>query len=401
MWRAFSKANGCDPGRVSEGANYLRACESATGLHAEEAAAFAEGIRDVLAGRRATFEMEYPCHSPTERRWFMGRVTPYFCNEKAWAVVAHENTTERKLAEEALRDQKVQLETILDQAADAIIVCDDRGRFTFANAAARRMALQDSEGTTLDINPEVWGVAHYTDGRRVPLEEWPISRALQGETTLGREVRMIRPDGSHYDALISAAPLNNADGDLVGAVAGLLDITEYKRAEEERDRLRQQEIEVRAQNEERRRIARDLHDVVLQDLSGALQSLRLTHLRSKNAGPGLELEEELEALGRVEQGVEGPHYISLIRLTARGGFATIAPAVSFDVLKVTTTSVVQEGWVITALVVVQIALLAATIGAFAFMLSSLWATLRVTFVGLPESEPEDTQAEESPDDVRS
>jgi flagellar basal body-associated protein FliL len=66
------------------------------------------------------------------------------------------------------------------------------------------------------------------------------------------------------------------------------------------------------------------------------------------------------------------------------------------VLKVTTTSVVQEGWVITALVVVQIALLAATIGAFAFMLSSLWATLKVTFVGVPESAPEDNEAEESP-----
>src|SRR5215213_7282132 len=103
------------------------------------------------------------------------------------------------------------------------------------------------------------------------------------------------------------------------------------------------------------------------------------------------------ALGeRIERGVEGPHYISLIRLTARGGFATIAPAVLFDVLKVTTTSVVQEGWVICALVVVQIALLAATIGAFAFMLSCLWATLRVTFVGVPESAPEETEeAEES------
>src|SRR5215216_4387666 len=102
------------------------------------------------------------------------------------------------------------------------------------------------------------------------------------------------------------------------------------------------------------------------------------------------------ALGeRIERGVEGPHFISLIRLTARGGFATIAAAVSFDVLKVTTTSVVQEGWVISALVVVQIALLAATIGAFAFMLSSLWATLRVTFVGVPESAPEETPAEKS------
>jgi hypothetical protein len=65
------------------------------------------------------------------------------------------------------------------------------------------------------------------------------------------------------------------------------------------------------------------------------------------------------------------------------------------VLKVTTTSVAGEGLVIPALVVVQIALLAATIGAFAFMLSSLWATLRVTFVGVPESTPEEDKAEES------
>ena len=103
---------------------------------------------------------------------------------------------------------------------------------------------------------------------------------------------------------------------------------------------------------------------------------------------------------RIERGVEGPHFISLIRLTARGGFATIATALLFDVVKITTTSVAREGLLIPALVVVQIALLAATIGAFAFMLSSLWATLRVTFVGVPESAPEEDKAEETTD-VRS
>src|ERR671921_1505759 len=108
------------------------------------------------------------------------------------------------------------------------------------------------------------------------------------------------------------------------------------------------------------------------------------------------------ALGeRIERGVEGPHFISLIRLTARGGFAAIAPAVLFDVLKITTTSVAGERLVITALIVVQIVLLAATIGAFAFMLSSLWATLKVTFVGVPESAPQENEAEESPDEIRS
>ena len=101
------------------------------------------------------------------------------------------------------------------------------------------------------------------------------------------------------------------------------------------------------------------------------------------------------ALGeRIERGVEGPHFISLIRLTARGGFATITPAVMFDVLKIASTSLAREGWAVTALVVVQITLLAITVGAFAFMLSSLWATLKLTFVGMPESVPED----ESTDD---
>ncbi|MDP8926486.1 MAG: PAS domain-containing protein, partial [Actinomycetota bacterium] len=286
-WRTFAEANGGDLGKVCEGADYLRVCDSVMGDQSRYAAAFADGIRSVLSDRRESFEMEYPCHSPTEKRWFIVRVTPFSAAETPWVVVAHENITERKVAEETLRDQKVLLETILGQAADAIVVCDEEGRFTFANEAARRLALLDPEGTTLDTVPDVWGVIHYPDGQRIPLEEWSIPRALRGETTVGREARLVRPDGSHHDVLISAAPLRNAGGEIVGAVAGLLDITERKRAEQERDHLRAREIEARTQREERRRIARDLHDVVLQNLAGTLQSLRLTHLRSKGSEPGL------------------------------------------------------------------------------------------------------------------
>jgi signal transduction histidine kinase len=306
VWRSFAETNGGDPGKVSEGANYLRVCDSAKGLHADVAATFAEGIRAVLSGQQESFEMEYPCHSSTERRWFMGKVTRFSGAEAAWAVVAHENITKRKLAEEALQDQKVQLETILAQAADAIVVCDETGRFTFANAAARRMALMDPEGTTLEMTPEVWGVAHSPEGRPIPPEQWSIPRALRGETTLGRETRMIRSGDNYCDFLISAAPLRNAEGDIVGAVAGLLDITERKQVEEVRDYLRAREIEVRTQREERRRIARDLHDVALQDLSGALQSLRLTHLRAGGSGP--DLGEELQALRRATLGLRSAIY---------------------------------------------------------------------------------------------
>ncbi len=98
-WREFARGNGGNPEKVSEGANYLEVCDSATGPNSEEAAAFAAGVRDVLRGRRRTFEMEYPCHSREERRWFVGRVTR-FPEAPPRAVVAHEDVTDRKLYEE-------------------------------------------------------------------------------------------------------------------------------------------------------------------------------------------------------------------------------------------------------------------------------------------------------------
>ena len=64
-------------------------------------------------------------------------------------------------------------------------------------------------------------------------------------------------------------------------------------------------------------------------------------------------------------------------------------------MEIASTSLAREGWAVSALVVLQIALLAVTVGAFAFLLSSLWATLRVTFLGLPESTPEDEESEEA------
>ena len=100
-WREFARTNGADPGQVSEGTNYLEACDAATGPSSEEAAAFAAGVRDVLRGRRRSFELEYPCHSREVRRYFVGRVTR-FPEEGAMprAVIAHEDVTDRRLYEE-------------------------------------------------------------------------------------------------------------------------------------------------------------------------------------------------------------------------------------------------------------------------------------------------------------
>ena len=95
-WKRFAKDNGADLSKVSEGANYLHVCERATGEQSQYAQSFGEGLRSVLCSREERFAMEYPCHSPTERRWFVGSVRRFADGDSPMTLVAHEKVTRRK-----------------------------------------------------------------------------------------------------------------------------------------------------------------------------------------------------------------------------------------------------------------------------------------------------------------
>jgi PAS domain S-box-containing protein len=125
-----------------------------------------------------------------------------------------------------------------------------------------------------------------------------LTPSIASDTPFDLEFRITLKDGTQRWLYSRGAVSRDASGKAVRMYGASIDVTERKRVEEERDRLRAREIEARTQKEERRRIARDLHDGVLQDLVGVLQSLRLSDLQNKGSGLGLDLEEELEALGR-------------------------------------------------------------------------------------------------------
>ena len=74
----------------------------------------AAGIRAVMAGKTNTFELEYPCHAPKERRWFIARVTRFLGDGPVRVVVAHENISARKRAEAAVRASGAKLEAIVN-----------------------------------------------------------------------------------------------------------------------------------------------------------------------------------------------------------------------------------------------------------------------------------------------
>ena len=116
-WRDFYAANRGpgNPDDASLGWNYLQVCESSSGADGIEASAMAAGIRAVIRGERDQFDLEYPCHGPDENRWFLARVTR-FHDGSGNVVIAHENITQRKMAEHREAHRSHVLQMLTDKA---------------------------------------------------------------------------------------------------------------------------------------------------------------------------------------------------------------------------------------------------------------------------------------------
>ena len=94
-WDQFAQANGDEKLSVtSVGSNYLNVCNN--GKADDSAQKASRGIKGVLEGSLNCFSLEYPCHSPTEQRWFAMEVVPVKHDVFA-AVVSHFNISSWKL----------------------------------------------------------------------------------------------------------------------------------------------------------------------------------------------------------------------------------------------------------------------------------------------------------------
>lgn len=101
-WRRFAAENGCSSANTSIGRSYLEACRPVSGNCLNETTQAGDGILAVLEGRLPSFSVDYPCHSPTELRWFTMVVTP-LAVEGHGVVITHTDITARRLADEQLR----------------------------------------------------------------------------------------------------------------------------------------------------------------------------------------------------------------------------------------------------------------------------------------------------------
>ncbi len=98
-WQEFGKREGISIAPDTVGVSYLDVCDRAAEEGDEDARKAAEGVRRLLSDDAEVFSFEYPCHSPTVRRWFVMHANRFEDGGELYVNVAHIDVTRRKLSE--------------------------------------------------------------------------------------------------------------------------------------------------------------------------------------------------------------------------------------------------------------------------------------------------------------
>ncbi len=235
-------------------------------------------------------ERSIPGVSEVSERWVQSYIYPVKSEtgEILEVVLTHEDITDRMRAEENYR-------SIFENAVEGIFQTTPDGRFLTANPAMARMLGYESPEELLEEVGDIGGQLYVDPERRME-----IRRLLESQdAVLGFEIAMRRKGGGVVWVSVTARVVRDADGEPTGYEGTVEDITERKNAERALREIREAE---------RRRISRDLHDGVLQDLTYALQSMQLARHLSGEGEWDEERDREVEALRRAVGGLRDAIY---------------------------------------------------------------------------------------------
>lgn len=211
--------------------------------------------------------------------------------------------SKRREAEEELRVSRDELDIVLRGVADGILAQDTMGRPVYANEVAAQILGYSSTQALLETPPEeVMEKFEIMDaeGCPYPVEELPGRKAIRGGRSVEVTLRLRQIESGEERWLdVKATPVFGSQKEAVFEVNVFQDITERKRAEAALQEVR---------TAERTRIARDLHDAVLQDLTVVIQVLQARQEGYPGRDPDAGYEEEINALRRSVAGLREAIY---------------------------------------------------------------------------------------------
>ncbi len=98
-----------------------------------------KAIEQIIAGEIETFSIDYPCHSPDEKRWFKMTLLRFTFQDNLWILVSHENITQSKLAEINLIKSENKLKGIIQSIPDAMCMIDRSQNIIWVNDIAKKL----------------------------------------------------------------------------------------------------------------------------------------------------------------------------------------------------------------------------------------------------------------------
>ncbi|HUJ69237.1 MAG TPA: chemotaxis protein CheB, partial [Syntrophorhabdales bacterium] len=142
--------------------------------------------------------------------------------------------TDRRAAEEQVRESRTRLEAALASMSDAVFIADAEGRFIhFNDAFVTYHRFRDREECSKKIEDcATYLDVYFADGTPAPPDMWAMPRALRGETASDVEYMLRRKDtGETWWGSYNFAPIKGRDGQMAGAVVVGREITDRKAAE--------------------------------------------------------------------------------------------------------------------------------------------------------------------------
>jgi PAS domain S-box-containing protein len=178
----------------------------------------------------------------------------------------------KRKSETELRESEKRFRIMANTTPSLVWMCDKNGAITFLNE--RRI---DFTGSSSEAGfDDIWKTfVHPDDLEHVVKAK---AEALQRQERFSREYRLRRHDGVYRWMFDVAAPRSDAEGKFAGFIGSASDITDQKLAQEALEKVGGRLIE--AQEQERSRIARELHDDICQRLALISLELQQTHERS-------------------------------------------------------------------------------------------------------------------------
>jgi PAS domain S-box-containing protein len=299
-WRRFARENGGNARPTGVGANYVDLCRRLIST-CSDAQNVLDGLVSVMTGRAMRFRYPYRCDSPCRQRWFVMTVVPHPAI-RGGAIICHQDDSEARRIE-------VRYGELLDSVR-AIVWRAEAPSFhtTFASKQAEDILGFPAESWTRD--QEFWQKQVHPEDR-----DWVLQYTSQ-ETAARRKHSF---EYRIFDARGRIVWLRNivnviVVGEVIELVGISIDVSERKRAEEERDLLQTRLF--RSLEEERSLIARELHDDIGQSL--ALLNYKLQLLKQEGTADSVKAVRvrELQALttriaNDVQRVSHGLHSVSL------------------------------------------------------------------------------------------